>query len=311
MLHDPRNNMEHEVPAAPDRQGMIRGLSRAGFHRIAFTEWGRGRTECPVVCVHGLTRQGRDFDFLADRLAKARRHVVCPDLPGRGRSGRLANPDEYELPQYCADMNALIAHFGAKEVDWVGTSLGGLIGMVLAGLPGNPIRRIVINDIGPFVGWSGLSRIGRYVADMPVSFPTIDKAESYFRTIHATYGELPDRCWRHLTEHSVSWNEERQHYATLCDPAIAVAFRTPWYNSLDLWKYWEAIRVPILVLHGSKSDLLTADLTREMVNRNRRATVHRFPECGHVPPLMAAHQLDVIEAFLAEGTRRRRPGARA
>ena len=163
--------------------------------------------------------------------------------------------------------------------------------------------------IALFVGWSGLSRIGRYVADMPVSFPTIDKAESYFRTIHATYGELPDRYWRHLDQHSVSWNEERQHYATLCDPAIAVAFRTPWYSLLDLWKYWEAIRVPILVLHGSKSDLLTAGLTREMVNCNRRATVHRFPERGDVPPLMAAHQLDVIEAFLAEGTRRRRPGA--
>src|SRR5258705_4076508 len=126
----------------PDRNGSIRGLSLSGFHELAYVDWGPSEAEIPVVCIHGLSRQGRDFDHLASDLAATGRRVVCPDLVGRGRSGRLRLADEYALPQYCADINALIAHLGAKQVDLVGTSLGGLIGIVLAGLPGTPIRRL-------------------------------------------------------------------------------------------------------------------------------------------------------------------------
>ena len=142
----------------PDRKGSIRGLSLTGFHNLAYVDWGPKEDDVPVICVHGLSRQGRDFDYLASDLARSGRRVVCPDLVGRGRSGRLRDPNEYALPQYCADMNALVAHLGAKEVDWVGTSLGGLIGIVLAGLPGTPIRRLVVNDIAPYLPWSGLSQ---------------------------------------------------------------------------------------------------------------------------------------------------------
>src|SRR5437588_8870343 len=140
----------------PDRTGTVLGLSLTGFHELAYVDWGPADAAVPVVCVHGLSRQGRDFDYLAAALADVRRRVVCPDLVGRGRSGRLRNPNEYALPQYCADMNALVARLGTEQADFVGTSLGGLIGMVLAGMPGNSIRRLVVNDIGPFLPWKGL-----------------------------------------------------------------------------------------------------------------------------------------------------------
>src|SRR5271169_3312913 len=208
---------------APDRVGCIRGLTRRGFHRIAFTDWGLESCGRPTLCVHGLTRNGRDFDYLAAALAKGGRRVVCPDLPGRGRSEQLRDHSDYVLPQYCGDMTVLIAAIGSAEIDWVGTSLGGLIGMVLAALPGSPIRRMVINDIGPYLPWAGLRRLGNNLDEAPKGFKTIEAAELYLRRVLAPFGELKDEHWRHLTAHSVEWKPERQHFETLCDRNIAQA----------------------------------------------------------------------------------------
>jgi len=282
----------------PDRFGAIQGLSLTGFHHLAFAEWGPANAGVPVLCVHGLTRQGRDFDHLAHRLAADGRRVICPDLVGRGRSGRLRNPDEYALPQYCADMNALIAKTGAREVDWVGTSLGGMIGIVLAGLPGNPIRRVVINDIGPYLPWSGLARLGGYVARMPRAFATVAEADAYFRDVLAPFGALADEHWDHLVRHSIAWDEAARAFAMLCDPEIVRAFRNPWHYSIDLWKYWKAIRAPILVLRGAQSDLLPADLAERMARLNPRVTVRTFADCGHAPPLFTPDQIEPVAAFL-------------
>jgi pimeloyl-ACP methyl ester carboxylesterase len=282
----------------PDRVGTLDGLSLTGFHRVAYTDWGPPGSAVPVLCVHGLTRQGRDFDFLAQRLAGEGRRVICPDLAGRGRSGRLRNPDEYALPQYCADLNALIAKTGAAQIDWVGTSLGGMIGIVLAGLPGNPIRRLVINDIGPYLPWSGLARLGGYVASMPKAFATFDDAEAYFREVLAPFGALSDAQWEHLVRHSIAWDERKELFAMLCDPEIVRAFRNPWHYSIDLWKYWKAIRVPILVLRGGQSDLLPADLADRMERLNPLASVRVFADCGHAPPLLAAEQIAPVVEFL-------------
>src|SRR4029434_2465893 len=162
----------------PDRRGTIRGLSLTGFHELAYVDWGPPDATVPVICVHGLRRQGRDSDYLASELAASGGRVVCPDLVGRGRSGHLRDPNEYALPQYCADMNALIANLGAEQVDWVGTSLGGLIGIVLAGLPKTPIRRLVISDIGPYLPWRGLARIGTYLSSAPEEFANLEEAEA-------------------------------------------------------------------------------------------------------------------------------------
>jgi pimeloyl-ACP methyl ester carboxylesterase len=282
----------------PDRARTIRGLSLTGFHDLAYVDWGPTQARPPVICVHGLTRQGRDFDYLAAYLAAAGRRVVCPDLVGRGQSGRLRDPNEYALPQYCADMNALIAHLDAGQVDWVGTSLGGLIGIVLAGLPETPIRRIVVNDIGPYLPWSGLARIGSYVSSMPADFHNLGEAEAYFREVLAPFGDLPDEHWARITRHSVAWHASRERYVMLCDPQIVRAFRNPWHYSLDLWKYWTAIKVPILVIRGMESDLLPADLAHQMEQRNLLAKVYEVEGCGHAPTLMGTDQIKLVSDFL-------------
>jgi pimeloyl-ACP methyl ester carboxylesterase len=282
----------------PDRRGTIRGLSLTGFHELAYVDWGPPDATVPVICVHGLSRQGRDFDYLAADLAASGRRVVCPDLVGRGRSGHLRDANEYALPQYCADMNALIANLGAEQVDWVGTSLGGLIGIVLAGLPKTPVRRLVINDIGPFLPWDGLARIGSYVSAMPADFHDLGEVEAYFREVLAPFGDLPDEHWSHITRHSVEWDPSRERYVMLCDPQIVRAFRNPWHYSLDIWKYWTAIEAPIFVLRGADSDMLPADLAREMVRRNSRAEFHTIEGCGHAPPLMSPDQIRSVANFL-------------
>jgi pimeloyl-ACP methyl ester carboxylesterase len=282
----------------PDRAGTLRGLSLTGFHQIAYVDWGPLEGAIPVLCVHGLSRQGRDFDYVAVELAAMGRRVVCPDLVGRGRSGKLRNPNEYALPQYCADMNALVARLGTEQVDFIGTSLGGLIGMVLAGMPGNLIRRLVVNDIGPFLPWKGLARIGTYLSAMPSDFRDLGVAETYFREVLAPFGSLTDEEWMHITRHSVEWHASRERYVTLFDPQIVRAFRNPWHYSLDLWKYWTAIEVPILVIRGEESDMLPADLARDMMRRNPRARVVEMKGCGHAPPLMSAEQIGCVSEFL-------------
>lgn len=288
----------------PDRMGSVRGLTRRSFHRIAFTDWGSPTAERAVICVHGLTRNGRDFDYLATALAGSGRRVVCPDLPGRGQSERLRDSGDYVLPQYCSDMTALIAALGSVEIDWVGTSLGGLIGMVLAALPGSPIRRIVINDIGPYLPWAGLLRLGANLNEAPKDFETMRAAELYFRRVLAPFGELEDEYWRHLAVHSVEWKPERQLFESLCDPNIAHAFRNPWHYSVDLWKYWDAINVPILVVRGEKSDLLPENVLADMTRRNRNAAAHIVKNCGHAPALITPDQIEIVGAFLKGGTPR-------
>jgi pimeloyl-ACP methyl ester carboxylesterase len=279
------------------RTGDVISISRQHFHRVAYTEWGDPDSERVVVCVHGLTRQGRDFDPLAAVLARQGYRVVCPDLVGRGRSGRLHDPDDYALPQYVVDMTMLIARLGAREVDWVGTSLGGFIGLIMAGMADSPIRSLLINDIGPFVPWAALRRIGDYLRVAPKAFPTLDAAETYFRDILAPFGALTDGQWRHLTEHSVVPDLNggfRLHY----DPGIAEAFRPGRVYNVSLWTYWDAITCPVLVLRGETSDLLPAGTALEMTRRGPQAALIEIPGCGHAPALLDDDQIALVSDWL-------------
>jgi pimeloyl-ACP methyl ester carboxylesterase len=272
-------------------------ISKLHFHRISYTEWGNPKSDRIVICVHGLSRQGRDFDALAQALAARAHRVVCPDLVGRGRSGRLSDPEDYALPQYAVDMTMLLARLGADQVDWIGTSLGGLIGMVMAGMPNSPIRRLVINDIGPFLPWAALRRIGDAIRSAPREFPDLTSAEAHFRAAHDTFGPLSDADWQHLAKHSVIRGPDG-HYHMHFDPGIAEAFRPGRVYNVSMWGYWDAIHCPTLVLRGAESDLLLPQTAAEMAQRGPRAEIVEIEGCGHAPALMDEAQIRIATDWL-------------
>ena len=271
-------------------------LGPHGFHRLAYADWPGPSSGRTILCVHGLTRNGRDFDRLAQALSQ-RARVVCPDMPGRGRSEWLAHPEDYAYPLYLSDMVALIARLGGEEVDWVGTSMGGIIGMLLAALPGTPIRRLVLNDVGPLIAAEGLARIGAYVGRDP-SFADLAALEAVLRRIAASFGPLSDEEWRHLATHSA----RRRPDGTLglaYDPHIGDAFRASPLSDIDLWPQWEAIRAPTLVLRGESSDILRRADAEAMTRRGPRARLVELAGIGHAPALMADDQIALISDFLS------------
>lgn len=279
----------------------LRALGPRGFQRIGVTEWGPPDAEQVVVCVHGLTRNARDFDFLARRLAARGMRVVVPDLPGRGRSDWAENGADYATPLYLAVMAAVIARTGAAEVDWIGTSLGGHVGMEMAALSGAPIRRLILNDFGARISGVALQRIGAYLRNRR-RFDSVAALEAHFRSIHEPFGHLTDAQWRHMAEHSAVKTEEgdyRQHF----DPAIARAFSWPLMVDIALWDVWEKVSCPTLILRGEDSDLLHASTAREMTKRGEAAKkgwvrVVEVRECGHAPALMSDSQISLVEEFL-------------
>lgn len=283
----------------PPRAGSYLSLGQgmgAGFHRVSYTDWGTPSGRKATVCVHGLTRTGRDFDVLADALS-AEGRVVCPDVAGRGASDWLADPAAYNHMTYVADMATLLAHIGAERVDWIGTSMGGMIGMNLAALPGTPIRRLVINDIGPFIPKEALVRISHYVGAAP-EFPDIGAVEAYLRNVHAPFGQLTDAEWRHLAITSAIANGQggyRLHY----DPRIADAFSAGPVEDVDFWPVWDRIECPVLVLRGAQSDLLSEETALQMSRRGPKADIVTVEGCGHAPALMDPAQVAAIREWLA------------
>lgn len=273
----------------------VLGLGPHGFHRIAYTEWGEPSAPRTLFCVHGLTRNGRDFDRLAAALAE-RWHVICPDVAGRGRSDWLPVA-AYNNAQYLADMNALIARVGAKEIDWLGTSMGGLLGMQLAAQANTPIRRLVMNDIGPYIPKAALERIADYVGQDP-RFATLEELEAYLRRVHAPFGPMSDQDWRHLALQGYR-RREGGGFGLAYDPAIGQAFRANGLKDVDLWPVWDAVRCPVLVLHGAESDLLLSDTTAEMGRRGPRANVVDIPGVGHAPALVAETMIALVRDWLS------------
>jgi len=279
----------------------VKCLSPAGFHRMAYAEWGAPDNPRVLVCVHGLTRVGRDFDRLARALASHYR-VVCPDVVGRGRSDWLRDPSYYVVPQYVADMVALIARLDVEEVDWVGTSMGGLIGIAVAGQAEAPIRRLVINDVGPRLDAAAIARIGTYLG-APVSFATVDEAIDYVSVVAAPFGVKQREDWRELVEPALRRDGERWvlHY----DPRIAVPFKsvTPEGAAAAeaaMWKLYDAIRGPTLIVRGEHSDLLTRETLFEMQARHPSAQGAEVPGVGHAPTFMFENEIALVRDFLVQ-----------
>jgi pimeloyl-ACP methyl ester carboxylesterase len=276
------------------RELQFKGLSPAGFHRIAYTEWGEAGAKRVILCCHGLTRNGRDFDALAGSLSRHAR-VICPDIVGRGKSDWLTDPLHYAYPQYCVDMAALIARLGADEVDWIGTSMGGVIGMTLAAQRDTPIRRLVVNDVGPFVPRTALARIADYVG-LDNRFSSLDAIETHMRKVHAPFGPLTDAQWRHLVAHG-SRKRPDGTFGLAYDPAISNNVRLA-VRDWDFWPVWDRIPLPTLLLRGAQSDLLLAETAEEMTMRGPKAKLVTWEGMGHAPALMDKAQIGVIADWL-------------
>ncbi|MSP82121.1 MAG: alpha/beta hydrolase [Alphaproteobacteria bacterium] len=262
--------------------------------RLAYTDWGDPAAPRTVLCVHGLTRNGRDFDALAESMSGMAR-VVCPDMPGRGRSGWLADKEAYATSTYLVALKALLADLGARDVAWVGTSMGGLLGMLMAAEAESPIGRLVINDIGPLIPAAAVRRIAGYLGDDPL-FPDGAALEARLREVLAPFGYLTDAQWRHLADHGARPDPRglRLHY----DPGIAVMFGKLGEKDTELWPLWDAIRCPTLVLRGAESDLLLAATAQEMTTRGPMATLVEWPGMGHAPALMDAGQIATVRRFV-------------
>ncbi|MDY0329706.1 MAG: alpha/beta hydrolase [Thiomonas sp.] len=281
------------------RLSSVQCLHPGGLHRLAYWEWGAPDLDDVVVCVHGLTRQGRDFDVLAQAL-QANRRVVCPDLPGRGESDWLANPALYQVPQYLADMVTLLARLNARRVSWVGTSLGGLIGIALAGMEHSPIARLVLNDVGPSLDPRGLMRIASYVGRQ-MRFDTPEQAADSLREISLGFGPHTPEQWMALTRPMLrpdgsGW---RLHY----DPALSQPFSAATAQAIAagevvLWQAFDQIAAPTLVVRGADSDILDAQTALAMTQRGPRARLVELSGVGHAPTLVQPDQVALVRDFL-------------
>jgi len=274
----------------------IQGLSLQGFHKVAYTEWGDRDNPNVLVCVHGLSRNSRDFDYLARALQKKFR-VICPDLVGRGDSERTGNPATYNVIQYINDMVALIARINTKEINYLGTSLGGIIGMILASQPHTPIKKLIINDVGLIVPKGGVKRIVTYSSVFP-QFSTLEDAQENMRIRLATFGIQDPEHWNYILKHSIQQDPDglfRFRY----DPAVVKAFAGTVQADTHLDHYWKLIKCPVLVVHGEESDILTPDIIKQMVDLKPDTQVATIPNCGHAPALMSADQIEIIEEWLS------------
>ena len=275
----------------------VQCLGPHGFHRMAYRTWGDPQNPHLIVCVHGLSRNSHDLDFIAPELAEDA-FVVCPDIVGRGASDWLKRKRDYDYPLYVQDMVALLARVGqfAKTIDWVGTSMGGIIGMLFASQVKNPIRRLVVNDIGPHIPKETLQRIGEFLGVDPF-FSDEKTAENFIRTTSPGFGNLTDAQWQYLTKHSLKPFENGFKFKF--DPGIATTFAEYTSQDADLWPFWDRIHAPVLLLRGTESDLLLPDTVEQMKRRGPKTLeVVEFPNVGHPPMLLNDEQISVVKRFL-------------
>ncbi|HEX8955185.1 MAG TPA: alpha/beta hydrolase [Burkholderiaceae bacterium] len=277
----------------------VQCLSPAGLHYMAYREWGDPHNPKVLVCVHGLTRVSNDFDALARNLCDAYR-VVCPDVVGRGRSDWLKDPRFYTVPQYVSDMVTLLARLNAETVDWFGTSMGGLIGMGLASLSDTPVRKLLLNDVGPVLNPAAIARIGDYLG-RPVRFASFDEAMQYIIAISITFGPHSDAEWRKLSE-DVLRQDKDGHWILHYDAGLAVPFKaaTPENAERDaavLQATYDAIRCETLVVRGAQSDLLSREVAQAMTQRGPKAKLVEVPGVGHAPTFLHEDQIAIAREF--------------
>lgn len=303
------------------RLNYVNCVSTAGVHRMAYWEWGDPDNDRVLMCVHGLTRTGRDFDDMA-RAMSGEYRVICPDIVGRGASDFLFNPSLYAVPQYVSDIFTLLARVNPKTLDWIGTSMGGLIGMVFAGLvhkadlsivnqvprdenmpakTGLALNRLVLNDVGPKIELEAIRRIGAYVGNA-LEFDSLESAVAYMKVNAASFGPLNDRQWLEFTKSVIKFKDNvwKSHY----DVRIAQTFKEQESEEAlaaaeaYLWRSYTSIDCPILILRGENSDLLSRESVAQMLEQNKNSQMVEIPEVGHAPTLMPNEQIQTVREFL-------------
>jgi|GraSoi_2013_60cm_1033757.scaffolds.fasta_scaffold04165_2 pimeloyl-ACP methyl ester carboxylesterase len=295
------------------QQRYFQALGNGSFHRIAYTDWGHVGNPHVVLCVHGLARNSRDFDYLAAALTPECR-VVCMDVAGRGESEWLDNKSEYTFSTYQNDAAAMLACATApvgnnnveRKVDWVGTSMGGLIGLFLAAKKHSPIRRLVLNDVGALIPWSALFRMKGYIT-RGRRFSSEDEVETYLRKVCAPFGPLTDEQWRHMARHGARRDADGS-FELRYDPAIGEGLHghidqefpigPDLLRGIDLWNVWSKLECPTLVLHGAESEVLLPATLAEMRSRKPDVEIAEFAGVGHAPALMSEEQIRVVKDFL-------------
>ena len=276
------------------RKADFRVSTPHGDCRIAYTQWGDPKAARTLVCLHGLTRNGRDFDALANALA-GRYQVICPDMPGRGQSESLRHDEDYQYPVYLQICSALLEHLNVSSVSWLGTSMGGLIGMMLAKQSHTLIRCLVLNDVGAFVPATALRRIGEYLGNTG-PLKDLEAVEARLRVIHAPFGRLTESQWRHLAMHS-HWTDDSGRFWLAYDPKIATSFLKHTNEDVDLWAIWSDVRCPVLLLRGADSDILQPEVAEKMAARENCSLI-TLPAAGHAPPLMSRAETELITEWL-------------
>jgi pimeloyl-ACP methyl ester carboxylesterase len=270
------------------------------LHQLHYTEWGDPDNPRVIVCAHGYSGNARDFDFLAARLAADAR-VLAIDFPGRGDSEWLASSLEYNFGQFVADARTLLAQIGVKKIDWVGTSMGGLLGMMLASHASSPVRRLVMNDVGAYLPMEALQAISRNL-QAPESFPSLDAVEAHLRRTRSEWGPIGDAEWKAMARHqSRPLQDGSGEYRLHFDPRIAeVARPMPLTPGLFFWDAWYRVRCPVLLLRGERSRVFPASVAETMIDIRPEARLIEVAGCGHVPSLMTEDQAALVRDFLQD-----------
>lgn len=274
------------------RENYILGLTTDGFHKINYVEWGDPQSEKVVMCVHGMSRNGRDFDYLAKELVAYGYRVICPDLPGRGRSDWHKNPENYNTLKNIQELLALIARLNVEKLDWIGTSLGGMIGMILASYSDSPIQKLIMNDVGPFIPAKPIQRIIKYLSLNP-TFKTQKEAKRYLQQLLAPFGTLEEEHMDHLVDHAYFTNLHGQLQLSY-DPKILNPVKSV---DVDLWYLWETITIPVFILRGADSEVLTHKILNQMLKKEKVEAIE-FPNVAHAPALMSSEQIKPIVDWL-------------
>lgn len=278
----------HTIP----REGDVLGLATHGYHKIHYLEWGDPQSEKVVLCLHGFSRNGRDFDYLAQDLAHIGYRVICPDMPGRGKSDWLVNPLDYNYPKHVTEVLTLLARLNVEKIDIVGTSMGGIMGMVMASFPESPLKRVVMNDVGPFIPSGPQQRIREYLGLYPL-FNSKEKARSYLKQLLLPFGPYTPEQIDNAMENSYFVNKEGL-YQLSYDSNILVNFKG---EDADLWSMWDKVELPILLIRGEKSELLTLNCVDRMMEKENVSFVE-FPNIGHAPALNSPDQIKTIVNWL-------------